>query len=145
MANTSHILKIYTFNLITKQLALIRRHKTNLLGEHSQRQLKNLSRRNCDVTHGGYDCNGFSLNPDKISLPDEKMLWLSSSIYELDECYTRRVMGFESVREMWQWVSCVDLMQRVTDFPLLMVNASDDPVVPPEVHSIPIQYTGNNR
>ena len=61
---------------------------------------------------------------------------------ELDEYYTRRVMGFDSVREMYKWMSCADLMQKVTDFPILLLNTSDDPLVPPELHSIPIQYTG---
>ena len=50
-------------------------------------------------------------------------------------------MGFESVREMWRWMSCEDLMRSVTDFPLLLVNACDDPVVAEEVHSIPLHYT----
>ena len=52
-------------------------------------------------------------------------------------------MGFETVKDLWSWVSCVDLMHKVTDFPLLLVNADDDPVVPKEMHSIPMQYTGN--
>ena len=66
---------------------------------------------------------------------------MAKSIHELDEYYTRRVLGFESVRDLWQWMSCVELMETVTDFPLL-VNACDDPIVPEEVHSIPIHYTG---
>ena len=33
-------------------------------------------------------------------------------------------------------------MKTVRDFPILLVNACDDPIVPEEVHSIAIQYTG---
>ena len=72
------------------------------------------------------------------------MLWMSKDVHEVDEYYTRRILGFDSVQEMWKWMSCVDLMYKVTDFPLLLVNSHDDPVVPSELHSIPIRYTGKH-
>ena len=47
----------------------------------------------------------------KIAGPsNEALLWRTKSIHELDEYYTRRVLGFESVRDLWQWMSCVELM-----------------------------------
>lgn len=140
--NASQFNRLYVSNIVTKQLRLIRRHRTSLLGDSPCHKLKDPSRRNSDITHSGHDCNGFSLDPDKITSPDEEMLWTAKSPQEFDEYYTRRVMGFESVGDMWQWMSCVDLMYRITDFPLLLVNAHDDPLVPAELHSIPIQYTG---
>ena len=96
------------------------------------------------MTHGGRDCNGFALDPNKILPPNKELLWKANSIQEIDEHYTRRVMGFESVRDMWQWMGCVEMMRRVIDFPLLMVNSCDDPVIHPKLHAIPIEHTGKN-
>lgn len=104
--------------------------------------MKDTSRRHNDVIHNGHDCNGFALDPAKISEPDEARLWSATTLNEVDEYYTRRVMGFETVYELWHWMSCVTLMKQIKDFPLLMINAHDDPVVPSELHAIPIQYTG---
>ena len=121
----------------------MRRHRSQLLGETPLVNLRNPAGRNSKITHRGHDCNGFALDVTKIAGPsNEALLWRAKSIHELDEYYTRRVLGFESVRDLWQWMSCVELMETVTDFPLLLVNACDDPIVPEEVHSIPIHYTG---
>ena len=121
----------------------MRRHRSQLLGETNLVKHWKLTRRNCEITHRGHDCNGFALEVEKIAEPsNEALLWSAKTIDELDEYYTRRVLGFESVSDLWQWMSCVELMETVTDFPLLLVNACDDPVVPEEVHSIPIHYTG---
>ena len=119
----------------------MRRHRSQLVGEIPYNHLRDDTNRCCDVTHSGHDSNGFSLDVSKMSPPNERLMWTAKSIYELDEYYTRRVMGFASVTEMWGWMSCVDLMKSVVDFPLLLVNAGDDPVVPEEVHSIAMQYT----
>jgi abhydrolase domain-containing protein 2 len=142
--NISPMSKVYGHRMISVQLSLIRYHRSSLVGETSHKQLKDPSRRHSDVTHAGHDCNGFALDVSKISPPNERLLWSARTLHELDEYYTRRVLGFQSVPEMWQWMACVDLMRTVTDFPLLLVNARDDPIVPQEVHSIPLQYTDLN-
>ena len=121
----------------------MRRHRSHLLGETPLIKLRDPKRRDFKVTHAGHDCNGFALDTSKITEPvNENLLWKAKSIHELDEYYTRRVLGFQSVRELWQWMSCEGLMKTVRDFPVLLVNACDDPIVPEEVHSIAIQYTG---
>ena len=140
--STSYMYKLYSHRITSEQMSLMRRHHSHLVGESPLLNLRDPSRRNCKITHGSHDCNGFALDVTKITRPNEKLMWRASSIHELDEYYTRRVMGFDSVREMWRWMSCEDLMRSVTDFPLLLVNACDDPVVPEEVHSIPLHYTG---
>ncbi|CAI8017455.1 Abhydrolase domain-containing protein 2, partial [Geodia barretti] len=141
--STSNLSKLYSHHITSKQLSLMRRHRSQLLGETPLVNLRNPAGRNSKITHRGHDCNGFALDVTKIAGPsNEALLWRAKSIHELDEYYTRRVLGFESVRDLWQWMSCVELMETVTDFPLLLVNACDDPIVPEEVHSIPIHYTG---
>lgn len=60
---------------------------------------------------------------------------------EMDEAYTRRVLGFQSVDEMYRWVSCVELMENI-DIPLLLVNSLDDPCIIEEAHEIAKNYAG---
>lgn len=144
LCNSSVMSWVYSRYITSQQVALIRRHSASLLEDSLHRHTRDHPPcRDGGITHSGHDCNGFSLDPDKTSPPDEQLMWTSKSLHELDEYYTRRVLGFESVQDMWQWMSCVDLMKKVNDFPLLLVNSLDDPVVPPEIHSVPIQYTGS--
>ena len=94
------------------------------------------------IKHGGRDCNGFSLDPSKIQLPDETKLWSVNSMKDLDEYFTSRVMGFESALDLYRWTSCSELMYRIADLPMLFVNTKDDPLVPEHLHSIPKEYVG---
>lgn len=90
-----------------------------------------------EITHGGYNCNGCSLDSSKCRAPDEDLMASANSIVDLDEAYTRRVLGFSSLAEMYRWVSCVDLMDKIDDIPLLMVNALDDPCILVRSHEYP--------
>ncbi len=69
-------------------------------------------------------------------------IWSANTLYDVDEYYTRRVMGFESPMELYQWTSCVDCMYRIQELPLLLVNSRDDPIVPEDMHNIPRDYAG---
>ena len=93
-----------------------------------------------EITHNGYNSNGCSLDRSKCQVPDEDMVASSTTLVDLDEAYTRRVLGFSSVEEMYRWVSCVDLMNRIDDLPLLTVNALDDPCVLVRSHEYPKQH-----
>jgi abhydrolase domain-containing protein 2 len=107
--STSKLSKLYSHRITSEQLSLMRRHRSQLLGETPLVNLRNPTRRNCKITHRGHDCNGFALDVTKIAGPsNEALLWMAKSIHELDEYYTRRVLGFESVRDLWQWMSCVE-------------------------------------
>jgi predicted alpha/beta-fold hydrolase len=63
-------------------------------------------------------------------------------VVELDEAYTRRVLGFESVGDMYRWICCEDLLNQIDDLPTLIVNALDDPCVLEESHAIPRAFAG---
>ena len=91
------------------------------------------------------DCNGFALGPAPWEALDEARLWGVGCILELDELYTRRVMGFSSVEELYRWASCVESLWRVADLPLLLLNSRDDPLIPEVMHAIPRDYTGGAR
>ena len=96
------------------------------------------------ITHDGHDCNGYSLDSSRIQKPKESELKLQSitSMLDFDEFYSRRVLGFSSVDDMYKWVSCVKLMYQIKDLPILITNALDDPLIVRKCHEIPEKYTG---
>ena len=96
-------------------------------------------------THGNFDNDGYCLNRDQIQPPDESKLWRITSLYELDEYFTRRVFGFATPNELYKWTSCIDLMFKIEDLPMLIVNTRDDPLVDSvdtNVLDIPMEYIG---
>ena len=127
---------MYNAIITRKQLKIIHRHKHRLLDS------PHYGNTNCEITHGGYDCNGFSLDPSKIQLPDVTNLNTITNILDFDEYYSRRVQGFDNVMALYEWTSCVKLMYKIEELPMLLVNSSDDPVIPVELHNIPVKYTG---
>lgn len=97
-----------------------------------------------EITYEGRNSNGCSLDRRKCRLPDQRAFWNSSNMLEMDEAYTCRVLGFESVEEMYHWISCEELLNKIDDLPTLMVNALDDPCVVGECHVIPKAFAGTN-
>lgn len=95
-----------------------------------------------EVTHDGHNSNGCSLDRRECSAPNFRALLSSTTMVELDEAYTRRVLGFSSVKEMYQWISCEKLLSEINDLPVLLVNALDDPCIVEESHSIPKKFAG---
>lgn len=134
----AHLRRLYNSGITKGQLRLLRRHSDSLF------QGKQRGCIHSKIKHGGRDCNGFSLDPSKIQLPDETKLWSVNSMKDLDEYFTSRVMGFESALDLYRWTSCSELMYRIADLPMLFVNTKDDPLVPEHLHSIPKEYVGHN-
>ena len=132
----TNLRKLYNAGITKGQLKLLRRH-SNILFQGKQR-----GSIHSEIKHGGHDCNGFSLDPSKIQLPNETKLWSVNSMKDFDEHFTSRVMGFESAMDMYRWTSCSELMYQIRDLPMLFVNTKDDPLVPEHLHSIPKKYTG---
>ena len=93
------------------------------------------------VTHDGHDCNGYALDPSRIRKPSESEVWSNTSMLDFDEAYTRRVLGFSSVDEMYKWVSCEKLLYQIRELPILITNALDDPLILRQCHKIPEKYT----
>ena len=101
---------------------------------------RNLSSRK--ITHGEFDCSGFNLDRTRTQAPDLEKLWKSNSMSDLDEYFTRRVQGFDTVYDLHKWTSCDKLMYGIDTLPVLLLNAMDDPLVPEFMHDIPKKYTG---
>ena len=134
----SDILKffhLYNAGIAKRQLKLIKFHQANVLRRRSYGDTS------CETQHGGHDSNGFALDSSRIQPPDEEKLWQARNIEEIDEYYTRRVMGFKTTTDLYEWSSCVQLMNKIPDLPMLLINARDDPIVSPQLHSFPVQYT----
>ncbi len=68
------------------------------------------------------------------------MLMAATSMAEVDEAYTIRVLGFPTVRDMYQWISCVSLMDQISELPLLTVNAWDDPCIVVDAYDMPKEH-----
>lgn len=95
-----------------------------------------------EITHDGRNSNGCSLDRRKCRLPDQRAVWRSSNMLEVDEAYTCRVLGFKSVEEMYRWISCEELLNQIDDLPTLLVNSLDDPCVVERCHVIPKAFAG---
>lgn len=48
----------------------------------------------------------------------------------LDTNFTRPFLGFKTVEDLYRWACCIYVMDQIKDFPLLLVNAGDDPLIP---------------
>ncbi|XP_034825503.1 abhydrolase domain-containing protein 2 [Maniola hyperantus] len=60
---------------------------------------------------------------------DEKMIVSAGTLPDLDEAYSRRVHGFESVAELYKWSSSAFYLKNIKT-PMIFINARDDPIVP---------------
>ncbi|KAF7993180.1 hypothetical protein HCN44_006240 [Aphidius gifuensis] len=58
----------------------------------------------------------------------EKQILSAASIQQLDEAYTRRIHNFKSVKQMYNWSSCINYLDDITA-PMVYINALDDPIV----------------
>lgn len=53
----------------------------------------------------------------------------AATLPELDEAYTRKVLGFSSITELYNWSSSINYISTI-EKPIIFVNAKDDPIVP---------------
>ncbi|GAB6032354.1 hypothetical protein CHUAL_010995 [Chamberlinius hualienensis] len=63
---------------------------------------------------------------------EERKIFQSQTLIELDEYFTRRVSGFNTLPEFLQNQSSSTYMKEV-ELPMLFINAEDDPLVPIEL------------
>lgn len=130
--------QLYITGIAKRQLKLLQSHQSHILRRRSYGDAS------CETQHNGHDSNGFALDSSRIQPPDEEKLWTAKSFQEIDEYYTRRVMGFQTVLDLHEWSSCVTMMNRISSLPVLLINAKDDPVVSAQLHAYPIKYTEFN-
>ncbi|BFZ22202.1 hypothetical protein BsWGS_25241 [Bradybaena similaris] len=107
-----HLRRAYIYVMTRNQKKMIRRHKEQLFNESIKSQ------------------TGIS----------EDAVFAAQTIAELDEAYTRRRHGFQSVEDYYHHNSCFNCLPKV-QIPLLVVNAEDDPIVPTPLLECPLQAT----
>lgn len=59
---------------------------------------------------------------------DVNAIFTSKSLFTLDELYTRRIFGFDSIREYYRKSSAVHYLQNI-QVPMIFINARDDPIL----------------
>jgi len=70
---------------------------------------------------------------------DVGKIFTVTTLHELDEEYSRKVFGFNSLQDYYVWASSARYMNNI-DIPMVFLNSLDDPVVPPELQDIPLDY-----
>uniref|UniRef100_A0A0N4ZG60 AB hydrolase-1 domain-containing protein n=1 Tax=Parastrongyloides trichosuri TaxID=131310 RepID=A0A0N4ZG60_PARTI len=71
----------------------------------------------------------------RSGLIDESKIWAASSNITLDEHYHRRVYGFKSVEEFYEWCGSLKSIPNIK-IPMLFLNAEDDPIVPKQLYNL---------
>lgn len=107
----AHLRRMYAYVMTSNQKKMLRRHYDMLLGKEVQEK--------------------YNIDPE--------LVLASTTLYELDEAYSRRRAGFKSVEEYHRKHSCRYCMDKIT-LPMFLLNATDDPLVPPPLVEIGIEY-----
>lgn len=79
---------------------------------------------------------------DNIGIKEEEV-FSASSLQELDETFSRKMAGFESLESFYKWNSCCNYMHNVK-MPVLMLNARDDPLVSKRLFNTPREHVHTN-
>ncbi|XP_020790382.1 monoacylglycerol lipase ABHD2-like isoform X2 [Boleophthalmus pectinirostris] len=72
---------------------------------------------------------------------DLSPLFKATALRDIDEQYIRRFQGYSSLKEYYETESCEHYLNNIS-VPLLLVNASDDPLVPPPLLQVPRTLAG---
>ncbi|KAK6970187.1 hypothetical protein BgiMline_025818 [Biomphalaria glabrata] len=111
------------YNLRRAYLYVMTRNQKNLIRIHKKQLLSDEIKCKCDI--------------------DEKKVFSSITLEQLDEAFTRRFHGCETLDEYYQRNSCGAHITNIK-IPLLLVNAEDDPIVPLDLLECPKTAAGEN-
>ncbi|KAI6651469.1 hypothetical protein LOD99_5077 [Oopsacas minuta] len=90
--------------------------------------------REVSVDNPPRDVNGFLIEGWEDVPPfDINEFNRHSGIVMLDTHFTRPLLGFNTIEDMYRWACCIYVMDQIKDLPVLLVNAKDDPMVPWQV------------
>ncbi|XP_042223425.1 abhydrolase domain-containing protein 2-like isoform X2 [Homarus americanus] len=111
-----NLARIYLFSMTENMRSVIIKHKEALLTEEVKRK-HNI---------------------------DERRVMSAATLPELDEVYTRRIYGFRSVEELYRNDSSANYLHNV-HVPIVFINARDDPLVHPDMLSIPQAFVKTHK
>ncbi|KOB75141.1 Abhydrolase domain-containing protein 2 [Operophtera brumata] len=112
-------------NLITKYLGEDRKRSPNINFRRFYLYIMTDNYRNIITRH-----KSKLLSPElknRYSL-DEKMIVSAGTLPDLDEAYSRKVHGFETVADLYKWSSSAFYLDKIKT-PIIFVNARDDPIL----------------
>lgn len=112
----NHLRRLYVYFMTSYQKFLIRHHYSTLLTD--------------DIK-------------SKYNLEDDK-IFAATSLAELDEAYSRRRWGYSSIEDYYKANSSCNYIDKVT-IPMFLLNARDDPLVPPPLLDIAINYAESHE
>ncbi|XP_067653028.1 monoacylglycerol lipase ABHD2-like [Haliotis asinina] len=76
---------------------------------------------------------------EKYGRFDLEKIFSSTSLETLDEAYSCKRLGFKCLDDYYRSCSSGNYLNNVT-IPMFILNALDDPLVPPSIHSIPRKF-----
>ncbi|XP_065184510.1 monoacylglycerol lipase ABHD2-like [Sycon ciliatum] len=146
--------RLYSSVLVMFMRTVVSQHRGKLFGERARISgAKNTLVRTTAATTpavGGrvcsknaVSCAGGSSCP--VPPPDETRALSAHGMVTFDEYFSRRMWHFDSIDEYYSSESCGTIMHKVTNVPILFVNAADDPLVPAEALEFPLQHSRKNE
>ncbi|XP_022305240.2 abhydrolase domain-containing protein 2-like isoform X2 [Crassostrea virginica] len=112
----NHLRRLYGYVIAKNQKKIIKRHYDILLSKEVQEQ--------------------YGIQPARVMA--------ATAACEIDEVYNRRRAGFTSVEEYYKAQSCHTYLNKIT-LPVLLLNASNDPLVPPPLLEIGKEYAKTHK
>jgi hypothetical protein len=73
----------------------------------------------------------------------ERQVFNAGTLQELDDIYTRKLAGFNTVHDFYRTMSCCHHLKSIK-IPMVFINALDDPIVPPPLLEVIRDATLNN-
>ncbi|XP_050397022.1 monoacylglycerol lipase ABHD2 isoform X1 [Patella vulgata] len=70
---------------------------------------------------------------------DEDAIYASSSLLDIDVSYSLKTAEFRNYQEYYHWASCKQYLKGI-EIPLIILNAKDDPIVPPVLYETAKKY-----
>ncbi|XP_060605450.1 monoacylglycerol lipase ABHD2-like [Ruditapes philippinarum] len=113
----ANLRRLYTYFMTLNQRRLLSRHREFLFSEKAQQK-----------------CGAFK----------EKEVFCATSLIDVDENYSRIRAGFKSAFEYYKRHSSAYVMKNIK-VPMLLMNAADDPLVPPPLYKHPKQFVEKNE
>lgn len=102
--NWENFRRLYLYVMTENVKQIIRKHRHVLLSEDVKKK------------HG--------INETDISY--------ALTLPDLDEAYTRRVLNFPSVGDLYQWSSSLNYLPNIQK-PMVFINSKDDPLIPEDL------------
>lgn len=129
--------RLYIWAMTAHQKSILRWHSGALFGVGASASSPDLASKAHSLSKSS--ASAPELKSTSASSYDLKRIFSAATMNELDEHYSRRRAGFDTVDDYYHWVSSANYMHTI-NIPVFLLNALDDPIVPNELLEIPRQF-----